>query len=122
MRKDYWYDETGLTLETGAASTTYLRDPDGLLLSSSTKVTPDVAPEAPKLADMEGVASLTLAPAFHNYGRDRLGSITSMVASDGSVTNRYRYDPWGESIGSSGNAYNPFQFTGTYRDPATALY
>ena len=32
-RTDFWYDETGLTLETGASSATYLRDPQGALLS-----------------------------------------------------------------------------------------
>ena len=34
-RTDLWHDATGLTLETGAASATYLRDPGGLLLSVS---------------------------------------------------------------------------------------
>jgi len=34
----------------------------------------------------------------------------------------YAYDPWGEEIGSSGTAYNPYRYTGTYLDSATGLY
>jgi YD repeat-containing protein len=55
-RTDHWYDWSGLTLETGANSVTYLRDPDGLLLSKKTG-------------------------GLYNYGRDRLGSITALTAS-----------------------------------------
>jgi len=32
-RTDYWYDGTGMSLETGAASATYTRSPGGELLS-----------------------------------------------------------------------------------------
>jgi len=96
-RTDFWYDQTGLTLETGGASATYLRDPQGALLS---------------------VHNGTL----YNYGRDRLSSTTALVTTGQALNTTYRYDPWGESIGGSGSAYNPFQFTGVYRDSATSLY
>ena len=97
-RTDYWYDWTGLTLETGAASGTYLRDPDGLLLST------------------------TVSGGYRNYARDRQGTITGLVSTAPSLTDSYRYDPWGQSIGTSGTAYNPFRYTGTYLDSGTGLY
>ena len=97
-RTDYWYDWTGLTLETGAASGAYLRDPDGLLLST------------------------TASGAYRNYARDRQGTITGLVSTAPSLTDSYRYDPWGQSIGTSGTAYNPFRYTGTYLDSGTGLY
>jgi len=96
-RTDFWYDQTGLTLETGGASATYLRDPQGALLS---------------------VHNGTL----YNYGRDRLSSTTALVTTGQALNTTYRYDPWGDSIGGTGSAYNPFQFTGVYRDSATSLY
>ncbi|MDP9317176.1 MAG: RHS repeat-associated core domain-containing protein [Chloroflexota bacterium] len=96
-RIDYWYDVTGLTLQTGANPATYLRDPDGTLLSVDTD-------------------------QLYNYGRDRLGSVTAMVTTGQSVARSYSYDPWGETIGLTGTAYNPFLFTGVYKDGATGLY
>ncbi len=94
---DYWYDVTGLSLQTGANPATYLRDPDGTVLSVETD-------------------------QLYNYGRDRLGSVQAMVTTGQSVANSYSYDQWGETIGSTGSAYNPFLFTGVYKDRATCLY
>jgi YD repeat-containing protein len=90
-RTDHWYDASGLTLETGANSATYLRDPDGLLLSKKTG-------------------------GLYNYGRDRLGSITALTDTNQALARTHLYDPWGQSIGGSGSTYNPFQYTGTYND------
>ncbi len=97
-RTDYWYDATGLTLETGAFNATYLRTPGGQLLSTSS------------------------GGAVYNYARDLLGSTTALVTSCGALANTYRYDPLGQSIGTTGTTYNPFQFTGLYLDSATGLY
>ncbi|MBA2570926.1 MAG: RHS repeat-associated core domain-containing protein [Chloroflexi bacterium] len=87
-----------MTLETGAASATYLRDPGGLLLSVSS------------------------GGGLSNYGRDRLGTITALTSGSQTLTDTYRYDPWGQSIGGSGSAYNAFRYTATYKDAATGLY
>ncbi len=54
--------------------------------------------------------------------RDRLGSTTALVTTGQTLANTYRYDPWGQSIGTNGTTYNPFQFTGVYQDSATNLY
>ncbi len=97
-RTELWYDTTGLTLESGYNNVTYLRDGDGTLLSRS------------------GGAG------YYTYGRDRLGSTTALVTTGQSVANSYSYDPWGETIGLTGTAYNPFLFTGVYKDGATGLY
>ena len=45
-----------------------------------------------------------------------------LVTTGQALNTTYRYDPWGDSIGGTGSAYNPFQFTGVYRDSATSLY
>lgn len=36
--------------------------------------------------------------------------------------NPYRYDPWGNSIGTTGTAYNEYRYAGTYREPDLGLY
>lgn len=96
-RTDFWYDQTGLSLETGAASATYLRDPKGTPLS---------------------VYNGTL----YNYGRDRLGSVTGLISTGGTLNTSYRYDPYGQSIGTTGTAYNALRYTGVYFDSATTFY
>ncbi len=96
-RTDYWYDRTGLAQETGANSATYLKDPDGRLLSR-----------------WYGVLT--------NYGLDRQGSITAMTDAGQSLSDSYRYDPWGNSVGATGTRYNEFRYAGTYRDTSVSMY
>jgi hypothetical protein len=93
-RADYWYDMMGLTQETGPGSLdlTYLRDPDGLLLSTTT------------------------GGATYNYGRDRLTSTPALVTTGGGVANTYTYMPYGDINTSSGTVYSPFRFTASYYD------
>ncbi len=96
---NYWYDQTGMSLETGGTNSTYLRDPGGRLLSR------------------------WYSPVHVNYGSDRQGTVTALTnASGGGLENSYRYDPWGSSIGSSGTRYNPMRYTGMYLDESTGLY
>jgi RHS repeat-associated protein len=45
-----------------------------------------------------------------------------VVDSTGALVRSFAYDPWGETIGSTGTLYNPFQFTGTFLDAATGFY
>jgi RHS repeat-associated protein len=77
---------------------TYLRDPGGLLLSVSS------------------------GGSLSNYGRDRLGTVTALTSGSQGPTNTYRCDPWGQAIGGSSSGYDPFGYTGTYKDAATGLY
>ncbi len=97
-RVDAWYDLTGLTSETGGAAGTYLRDPTGLLLSAFS------------------------SGALRDYGRDRLGSLTAMVNTAGSIDNAYQYDPWGGRITNTGTAVNPFKFTAGYQSTSSGLF
>jgi RHS repeat-associated protein len=91
-RTDFWYDQTGLTQETGANTATYLRDMGGTLLSTNTGGT------------------------TYNYGQDRLGSITALAGTDGTLVNSYTYTPYGFLQASTGSVPNPFRFAGTYQD------
>jgi RHS repeat-associated protein len=61
-----------------------------------------------------------------NYGlarfTRRLVFVTALTSASQTLTSTYRYDPWGGAIGGSGSAYNPFEYTATYKDAATGLY
>ncbi len=39
-----------------------------------------------------------------------------IVRDSGTLLNAYDYDPWGTVISSTGTAYNPHKYTGTYYD------
>ncbi len=98
-RCDYWYDQSGLSLESGAKDATYLRDPSGRMLS------------------------IESSAGFLNYGMDRLGSTTANINSTGDLRNTYRYDPWGNRVGVTGSTYAPVVFTGSFWDyNSTGLY
>jgi RHS repeat-associated protein len=58
----------------------------------------------------------------HTYAQDRLGSITALVTTSGTLASSYTYDPWGQALAATGTAYNPYRFTGTYLDDVTGLY
>jgi RHS repeat-associated protein len=52
---------------------------------------------------------------------DGLGSVVAVTNNAGSAANTYQYDPFGQTVASSGNVQNPWQFAGQYRD-ASGLY
>jgi RHS repeat-associated protein len=57
-----------------------------------------------------------------NYGLNRLGSVTAVTRSDGTLANSYVYRPYGELAASTGTVSNPFRYTGAYFDDATGWY
>lgn len=97
-RTDFWYDSTGLSLETGATNATYQRGPYGIVLS------------------------INSGGATRNYMFDLLGTTTGLLTTDGNLSDTYGYDPNGRSNGGSSSAYNPIRYAGTYQDADTGLY
>jgi RHS repeat-associated protein len=56
---------------------------------------------------------------------DGLGSTIALVQGDGTVRNRYAYDPYGQTTTTcpTGSCVsNPFQYTGAEHDETTGLY
>jgi RHS repeat-associated protein len=79
----------------------YTRTPDGTLVSRR----------------------LTTSRAY--YLHDGLGSTIALVQGDGTVRNRYAYDPYGQTTTTcpTGTCVsNPFQYTGAEHDETTGLY
>jgi len=55
------------------------------------------------------------------YGRDAMGTTTSLTSSPGAVTARAEYDAWGERIAETGATANRVGFTGYREDAETGL-
>jgi RHS repeat-associated protein len=47
-------------------------------------------------------------------------NVTALVSASGTISNDYRFDPWGTSIVASSSAYNPFGYISAYRHPGLA--
>jgi len=56
------------------------------------------------------------------YEQDGLGSVTSLMASNGTVAQSYTYDSFGNTTNSSGSLTNFFRYTGREFDTETGLY
>lgn len=79
----HWYDETGLTLDTGTTGASYLRTPGS------------------------GLVSMHMGGATYTYGCDRLGSVTALVNGAGALTNSYSYTAYGYLRVSMGTVRSP---------------
>jgi RHS repeat-associated protein len=56
---------------------------------------------------------------------DGLGHTRLLLDSSGNITDRYRYDAWGNPIEQVGTTFNPFRWNAAYGyewTPATGLY
>lgn len=90
----------GVTGQTISSNTdNYIRDPRGTL-----------------------VALRTAAGASYYYTYDALGSVVAVVKGDGTKSNSYTYDPYGQSRNKTEAVTNPWQYTGGYLDTTTGLY
>lgn len=56
------------------------------------------------------------------YLQDGLGSVRALTDSTGAVTDTYKTDPFGVSMGSTGSTWNPWNFAGEYREFASGSY
>jgi len=62
------------------------------------------------------------ASGTYYYHTDGLGSVSALSDSDGNLTEDYKYDIFGEVIGSLSGVGNPYYFTGRRYDEEMALY
>ena len=88
----------GITRQTTAgANTSFIRDPDGTLISMRNS-----------------------AGASFYYTTDALGSVIALTDSAQAKAASYSYDSWGVSTATGAQAaVNPFQYAGGYKDTAT---
>jgi RHS repeat-associated protein len=71
------------------------------------------------------LVSLRDGTARGYYLHDGLGSIAAVTDHNGTLTNRYTYDPYGATTvtcPTSACLPNPWQYTGEHHDEATGLY
>ena len=99
LRADLLWDNTGdLPLIVGDSAGLYVTGPDGLPLTQ-----------------------LTYSGQQRYYHHDQLGSTRAISDSDGTVTARYSYDPYGNPTAGSSAADSRFGYAGQHTDHATGL-
>ncbi|WP_261621192.1 RHS repeat-associated core domain-containing protein [Pseudarthrobacter equi] len=88
----------GITRQTTAGATTsFIRDPDGALISMRTST-----------------------GAKHYYTTDALGSVILLTDTNQAKTAEYTYDAWGNTTTTGAQAaINPWQYAGGYKDTTT---
>jgi RHS repeat-associated protein len=135
----YVYNQANqlISYSEGNTSTTYTYNGDGLRMSKTQGANTetflwDVSGGLPLLlADgtaryLYGSGGQPLAEvmngtnATYYYHADQLGSVRALTAG-GTLVNTYTYDPYGVALTSTGTAYNPFGYTGEYRDAESGL-
>ncbi len=67
--------------------------------------------------------ALTDGATVYYYGRDGHGSVANLTDRNGAIVNTYRYDPYGNSLGTAETASlpNPWQYAGGYYDAESGL-
>ena len=99
LRADLLWDTTGeLPLIVGDSAGLYVTGPDGLPLTQ-----------------------LTYNGQQRYYHHDQLGSTRAITDTDGTVTARYTYDPYGNPTDGSSMADSRFGYAGQHTDHATGL-
>lgn len=56
------------------------------------------------------------------YHHDQLGSTRAITDAGGATKATYQYDPYGNTIASTGSVVNPFAYGGQYKDGESGLY
>ncbi len=78
---------------TGGATTGYTRDPSGTLIDERTPT------------------------GTYYYLYDGTGSVIGLTDSTGTQVATYNYDPYGNTLNTTGTAANPFRYQAGYQDP-----
>jgi RHS repeat-associated protein len=61
-----------------------------------------------------GLNSQVIGGNANYYDFDALGSTVGLAGANGSYLDRYSYDPFGNSLSTTGSVNNPFQYVGQY--------
>lgn len=68
------------------------------------------------------LVSETHGGTIEYYLQDGQQNVRALISQDGTVTDRYTYDAFGNEIAHHGNDTNPYLFAGQRSDTATGLY
>ncbi|WP_049722685.1 choice-of-anchor A family protein [Gilvimarinus polysaccharolyticus] len=68
------------------------------------------------------ISQYTAQDGYHYYGYDGLGSTRLLTDERGAETASYRYDAWGDLLGSTGDVENAYLFTGEQYDAGLDQY
>ena len=115
----YRYDHNGLRVEktTGGNSKRYIHD-DTAMMAETNVLGNTLAryhySDRHRIAEDRGANGNVF---FH----DALGTVVAMVETQGTLSNRYDFDVWGNLVEQQGTSEQPFGFTGYQRDTESDL-
>jgi RHS repeat-associated protein len=64
----------------------------------------------------------TMGTSTYYYLTDMQGSVVAVTDGIGTVKNTYSYNPYGNTLTSTGSVTNPYRYDGGYYDTSTSLY
>ncbi len=71
---------------------------------------------------LDGYLAQSRSGTVTYYEQDRIGSVSSLSSSTGTLVATYIYDSFGNVTASTGTISNPFRYTNRDFDPETGLY
>jgi RHS repeat-associated protein len=119
----YTYNAAGLRMSkaVGGVTTTETWDIAGslpLLLEDKTSSSTTDYVYGPGGLPLEQVSGTTTLWYHH----DQLGSTRAITNGSGVTQATYQYDPYGNTVASTGSVVNPFLYSGQYKDGESGLY
>ena len=116
------YDPFGRRIEKISPTTTSIFSYDGNNLVETVNASGGVVARYALGQNLDQPLAMERGSAVDYYEQDGLGSITSLTASNGSVTQSYTYDSFGNTVNSSGSVTNFLRYAGPEFDTETNLY
>ena len=118
----FGYDAFGRRVRqsSGAATTGYVYDGGDLVLELDG--TGGVLAQYAHYPGIDQPFAMERSGSVYYYLREAPGHVSGLIGVGGSLINRYRYGPWGETERADEGVANPFRFTAREYDAATKLY
>ncbi len=121
---EYFYDDRGnrIAAVINGERTDYLVDTNRTYAAVLAEISPNRGPPTVTYTIADRLISQHRNGDTSYYHRDPHQNITQLSDSSGAVTDRYRYNAWGDLSDQSGDTTNAYRYTGERYDSHTGWY
>ena len=122
-KETYTYDAEGVrrTKENGTKTIYYVSDTTGSL-SYTLAETDEVGETLAAYTRADTLISQIRGEERSYYLYDGHGDVRGLLDTEGTITDTYRYNAYGELLEQTGNTENHYRYTGEYYDSTSNLY
>ena len=122
-KETYTYDAEGVrrTKENGTKTIYYVSDTTGSL-SYTLAETDEVGETLAAYTRADTLISQIRGEESSYYLYDGHGDVRGLLDTEGTITDTYRYNAYGELLEQTGNTENHYRYTGEYYDSTSNLY